>query len=340
MKTPFTLYFDQADRPIHTTSRCPFVAQYAPPFVAPACTAFFSSAGMGVSYRWHDAFDVFVAVVEATLDGPIAMPVASHLADLYLVYQLHGESRFVPEGAPLPSAPAITLARGQRMEVYAPPARATVQLHGDHDTGRYVAAAIVPKSGWVIRHPMAGNSPWEELLEILKQRQQAYRYLHPSPISASMYTWLHVLLSTPAYAGMRLDDALNGPMVRLLEEHRREYRISEAEDETRKLADAARLLVHELLARADGMQLLTPDEVSRALSVSPLLLKQAHLATYQHSLADYIHKERMAFAREWLATGQSVKEVGLALGYTSPSNFSRSFKRRYGVSPRYAQQKK
>lgn len=112
-KTPFTLYLNQANIPLQRIDSRSFVPAYPLPFVAGDTTTHHVGERCCVNYRWHDAFDVFVAVLEARLVAGLSIPVESHLPDLYLMYQLQGESRFVPDAAQYPKAPAVALADGQ-----------------------------------------------------------------------------------------------------------------------------------------------------------------------------------------------------------------------------------
>lgn len=52
-----------------------------------------------------------------------------------------------------------------------------------------------------------------------------------------------------------------------------------------------------------------------------------------HSAFDYFRTIQMRYAFEQLQKGKQVKQVAAALGYNSPSNFSRVFKAVYQVSP-------
>ena len=55
----------------------------------------------------------------------------------------------------------------------------------------------------------------------------------------------------------------------------------------------------------------------------------------------YLNTYRMNVAREMLSEGkQTVSEVAYSVGYSSPSNFSRAFKRQFGITPTDAHSKK
>lgn len=52
------------------------------------------------------------------------------------------------------------------------------------------------------------------------------------------------------------------------------------------------------------------------------------------SIGDYVASNRINHAKGLLASGQSVKEVAYALGFSSPSSFCFAFRRATGVTPR------
>ncbi len=59
-------------------------------------------------------------------------------------------------------------------------------------------------------------------------------------------------------------------------------------------------------------------------------------------IREYILSKKMKHAKELLTGGsKSVVEVSELLGYAVPNNFSRAFKKQYGISPKeYKAQKK
>lgn len=333
MRTPFIYCFDQAIPMLSRISKRPFVPTYPMPFIQPTSTAYYVGGNCQFIYRWHDAFDVFIAVLDAVLLQPTEITVESHYFDMHLVYQLRGNSNVIPEPIKHLKPPPVLLASGQRMEAYTPPTRARLQLLPDSLTNRYTLATVVPKSGWVTRHSTPGESPMEALIGDLEQGYAGHRYLIPAPITPTMHAWLHLLLSTPPYAGMTLDNALNGPMVKLVETHRGEHLRTAYEKRSVQIANTARELVKELVAQMDSSKPITVDDVAAAMCIPRYDLWKAHSDIYQSAISHYINEQVMQRAKELLAAGKNVKEVGMVLGYSTPNNFSRSFKKMCGISP-------
>jgi len=53
------------------------------------------------------------------------------------------------------------------------------------------------------------------------------------------------------------------------------------------------------------------------------------------NFAKYIHDLKMERARELLRSGKKISEVAEILGYMNPKNFTRVFKKHYGIAPSY-----
>lgn len=93
---------------------------------------------------------------------------------------------------------------------------------------------------------------------------------------------------------------------------------------------SARLLVESLLT-AGYPEMSTVAEAA-GLSVRSFRRRLAECGTTYSAV---VARTRITLAEQWLAGGdRSVTEIALALGYTDRSNFTRAFRRAYGVSPR------
>jgi AraC-like DNA-binding protein len=76
---------------------------------------------------------------------------------------------------------------------------------------------------------------------------------------------------------------------------------------------------------------LVLDEVARHVGISKRTLQSLHKEHYGMSTSEFIRERRMQRAKEILARGQtSISEVADLIGYSSPANFSRDFRKRFG----------
>ena len=78
---------------------------------------------------------------------------------------------------------------------------------------------------------------------------------------------------------------------------------------------------------------LTIDALAETAGLSRFLFVRSFARAFGQTPHDYLIDVRIERAKRALARGDSVTEVCLAVGLTSPSSFSTMFKRRTGASP-------
>lgn len=82
------------------------------------------------------------------------------------------------------------------------------------------------------------------------------------------------------------------------------------------------------------------EEAARIACCSPFYFQRMFTYVAGIPLAEYIRRRRMTQAAfELQTTGQSVLEIGLKYGYTSPTSFNRAFQSVHGISPAAARNK-
>jgi two-component system response regulator YesN len=67
--------------------------------------------------------------------------------------------------------------------------------------------------------------------------------------------------------------------------------------------------------------------------ISRNTLQEAFKDQYGTDIREYKLRLRMEFARQQLKEGRSIKEIQLALNYSSPSTFTKAFKKFYDLTP-------
>lgn len=89
--------------------------------------------------------------------------------------------------------------------------------------------------------------------------------------------------------------------------------------------------------RATYMQKLTVEEIARHLGLNRSYLSKIFSKRTNTTIQNYIMDVRYEESKRYLSKGFSVIETAAACGYTDPSNFSKLFKAREGMSPKHWQ---
>ena len=337
MQTPFTPHFEKANIPLRQVDYEPFQPHYALPFIRPSCTTYWVGSSCRLIYRWHDAFDVFVAVIEGyfahNTSDSFTLPASSHFSDLHLVYQLDGDTYFEPVEK---TAATVELPEAHHFLAYTPPAEALLHFKPARKSRRFSMAVSVPKGAWVARHRnlKQPSNPLEELVSYLRQQHSAHRVLTPTPISPRIRIWLHLLLTTAPRRGLLMDSAVHHASAHLVEQHRTEcLAISQVNKEI-EMVEAARELVRNLVGQLDGSEPPTVDTIAAALETTPRRLRELHIAHYKQKILRYIITCRIDEAKRRLRNGTPIGAVVYQLGWADPPSFSKQFKKYTGLTPR------
>lgn len=81
------------------------------------------------------------------------------------------------------------------------------------------------------------------------------------------------------------------------------------------------------------MQEVRVEALAETLNLDRRYLSRLFKEKTGESVQDYLISVRMEEAKKLLARGYGIAEAAFLCGYPDPSNFSRMFKRRFGVSP-------
>jgi AraC family carnitine catabolism transcriptional activator len=82
-------------------------------------------------------------------------------------------------------------------------------------------------------------------------------------------------------------------------------------------------------------ELLTPDQLAEEISVTRRQLERLFCASLKSTPTHFYLQLRLTRARELLQqTDMSITSICVACGFESPSHFSRTYRARFGVSPR------
>ena len=81
---------------------------------------------------------------------------------------------------------------------------------------------------------------------------------------------------------------------------------------------------------------LTVEYLASLCEISEVYLRRRFMSIVGVSPKEYLIRKRMDYACHLLSSGQfEVSEVAQLCGYAEPCHFSREFKKRMGISPKY-----
>lgn len=109
----------------------------------------------------------------------------------------------------------------------------------------------------------------------------------------------------------------------------------DARPDPSRLSDAVARLLSER-----GPPFLSLEETARALSLSSRSLRR-RLESEGSSFRSVLEEVRLSLADDWLGDPQrTITEIGISLGFTDTSNFSRAYRRARGLSPAKAREER
>ncbi|MBV9407005.1 MAG: helix-turn-helix transcriptional regulator [Acidobacteriaceae bacterium] len=94
-----------------------------------------------------------------------------------------------------------------------------------------------------------------------------------------------------------------------------------------------RLLIGREYIHSHCVDPISLAAVARAACLSPFHFHRGFTRAFQETPHSYLTGLRLAQARNMIARGTSVLDACVAVGFSSPSAFSRLFRKRFGYAP-------
>lgn len=84
----------------------------------------------------------------------------------------------------------------------------------------------------------------------------------------------------------------------------------------------------------DAARHYTVQQIAAASTLSPTKLKKGFKMVFGTGLFEYLETARFQKSKEMMADpNKSLKQISKAMGYKHQNNYSRAFKKRYGITP-------
>jgi AraC-like DNA-binding protein len=92
--------------------------------------------------------------------------------------------------------------------------------------------------------------------------------------------------------------------------------------------------VEFVLSQTELEKFPSVNELARVALMSSTKLKKRFKEVYGMKLYEFFNYNRLLKARQWIESGEtSVKEASFRLGFSNLSNFSKAFKKEFGILP-------
>jgi AraC family transcriptional regulator len=181
--------------------------------------------------------------------------------------------------------------------------------------------------------PQAVSSWFEDELEWTAARLRASLDIE-SPIIRSLLFRLGEEVRNPGFAGAAMIEMMAGQIVIELARY---YRGVEQSRAAGGLSADKLRLIDERLAEQSAPPSL--GELAALCGFSVRHLTRAFRISRQCSIGSYICEWRINQAKRLLASGTCIKSAAFSMGFTSPSNFSSTFRRVTGETPNQYRQR-
>lgn len=327
MLTTININFTVAMPPAKPVGRAPFFPTYQLPYTNEKAL-FYKAPSFGAILQQHDAFDVYITVLEVKAQQfdvlPLAIPIETLHRDLHWLYQIKGRLAVEPLRDGL--GRKLELAAGRQVQVYSPEMGATMYLTEQHT----LSVSIAAKAKWLIRHQADKAHPVEMLVSSLRKQADRCVISRDTAIAPAM-PYLAELLSLPKLEGEPMDAAIAQPVSRLVRLAR--------DPDTAQMQDPDTAFVATICRQIDNhiKSGNTPSVAQLAVEngLSARALGERYRTGSGHKLQTYIANSRLAEGLRLMVEERlTVSETALAIGYAETSVFSNQFKKRYGQSPR------
>jgi len=219
--------------------------------------------------------------------------------------------------------PLITTALSMRLQQHGAIAALTIETHDDMGSARDIATFSLLIGLWQIGNALTGRELTGRVDVAMPEPSYWARFSHLVPTARFDQPATQVV-----FAASDLDLPLVAPdpaALRVLQRQCEESLLALGFDST------VEQRVRRMLPFSDGFRSL--EEVSAALAISPRTLKRK-LAARGTTFSELLDRERCERALLMLgAAHYSIDDIAQRLGYSTPPNFVRAFRRWMGTTP-------
>lgn len=199
-------------------------------------------------------------------------------------------------------------------------------------TGQYTMFYIAPGAGYLGQ--MATEHPGLEKLTLLHKRKSKRgamleSYLYPFQFRHI----LHQIISCKSKGAM-LDLTLRQYVLEILGLYYQQLNKTGLNSRLSPNAEKARQILDYILNNIENLDMGGVKELAAAFYITPKTLTREFKKWFGLTVREFIKQERLNLAYKLIhEKGMMVFEAGILTGYSDTGNFSREFKKKFGVSP-------
>ena len=172
------------------------------------------------------------------------------------------------------------------------------------------------------------NGPYEAIFkEIYIKFQNSRKVILPDLASELTAVISEFLYLSAAFSLPKLDSLITSILIKLIRLDTQNTDFNRVTAEEKLLAMVNYMDLHYL--EMDSLEELAPQFGYTYGHICKIFKKQVGVTPNEYLLA-----KKMEHGAKMLSAGKSVGQIAEVLGYSTPYNFSRAFKRQYGVAPR------
>ena len=172
------------------------------------------------------------------------------------------------------------------------------------------------------------DGPYQTIFkEICLKFQNSKKVILPDLASELTAVISEFLFLSAAFSLSKLDSLITSILIKLIRLDTQNTDFNKVTAEEKLLAMVNYMDLHYL--EIDSLEELAPQFGYTYGHICKIFKKQVGI-----SPKEYLLSKKMDHAAKLLTAGKSVGQVAEVLGYSNPYNFSRAFKKQYGVAPR------
>lgn len=274
----------------------------------------------------YDAPQAYICALEITTKVPLTFSFKTTVPDLFSVYLKKGNIKLTKKAA----SKSLSLIAKQYVLVYSSPDEYEIKV----EKGLHFIYIQVICASWLLRYSEKEFLHFGELIQGLRKRTIMCIYSAILPFHPEIDEQLSLLFNLPKLEGLSQDSriyVLATHLVKISHRDLNEARETKKNNSSLILINSIRSFILKQILHGPLPPL---SKIAENYDKSTQYLTRIHRKHYSQTLEKFIKHQKLDEAMRLLKTGlYTPTQVSERLQYSSLSNFSNAFKKRFGISP-------